>query len=195
MYANSEAEEHYTHALEISARLPESARADTQFRIYEKRAAVYLATSRFDLSIADCREMIQRARAAGSAELECAALYTLGNTLFWAHRLDEMQSTLEDVVRVSAGNEAGRLRALALMAQGHLASGDLSVAEDKLRTLIQCSPSLDRKTLLDSLDVRARLSFFRSEYEDADRCSGNSSNSRWSSLTHSTLLKRTISSA
>ena len=70
MYANSEAEEHYTHALEISARLPESARADTQFRIYEKRAAVYLATSRFDLSIADCREMIQRARAAGSAELE-----------------------------------------------------------------------------------------------------------------------------
>lgn len=169
MYANREAEEHYTHALEISARLPESARAGTQFRIYEKRAAVYLATSRFDLSIADSREMIQRARAAGSAELECAALYTLGDTLFWAHRLDEMQSTLEDVLRVSAGNEAGRLRALALMAQGHLASGDLSAAEGKLRTLIQRSPSLDRKTLLDSLDVRARLSFFRSEYEDAEQ--------------------------
>ena len=169
MYANSEAEEHYTRAIEVSARLVDSACAGTQFRIYEKRAAVYLATSRFDLSIADGREMIQRARAAGSAELECAALYTLGNTLFWAHRLDEMQSTLEDVLRVSAANEAGRLRALALMAQGHLASGDLSAAEDKLRTLIQCSPSLDRKTLLDSLDVRARLSFFRSEYEDAEQ--------------------------
>ena len=169
MYANSEAEEHYTHAIEVSARLAESARAEAQFRIYEKRAAVYLATSRFDLSIADGREMIQRARTAGSAELECAALYTLGNTLFWAHRLDEMQSTLEDVLRVSAANEAGRLRALALMAQGHLASGDLSSAEDKLRTLIQCSLSLDRKTLLDSLDVRARLSFFRSEYEDAEQ--------------------------
>ncbi len=169
MYANSEAEEHYTHAIEVSARLAESARAEAQFRIYEKRAAVYLATSRFDLSIADGREMIQRARTAGSAELECAALYTLGNTLFWAHRLDEMQSTLEDVLRVSAGNEAGRLRALALMAQGHLASGDLSAAEDKLRTLIQYSLSLDKKTLLDSLDVRARLSFFRSEYEDAEQ--------------------------
>jgi DNA-binding winged helix-turn-helix (wHTH) protein/predicted ATPase len=168
MYANSEAEEHYTHAIEVSGRLAESARAEAQFGIYGKRAAVYLATSRFDLSIADGREMIQRARAANSAELECVALYTLGNTLFWAHRLDEMQSTLEDVLRVSAGNEAGRLRALALMAQGHLASGDLSRAEDQLRTLIQCSLSLDRKTLLDSLDVRARLSFFRSEYEDAE---------------------------
>ncbi len=169
MQANSEAEEHYTHALEVSARLAENARAEAQFRIYEKRAAVYLGTSRFDLSIADGREMTQRARAAGSAELECAALYTLGNTFFWAHRLDEMQSTLVDVLRVSPANEAGRLRALALMAQGHLASGDLCRAEDELRTLIQCSLSLDRKTLLDSLDVRARLSFFRSEYADAEQ--------------------------
>jgi tetratricopeptide (TPR) repeat protein len=113
--------------------------------------------------------MIQCARTAGSAELECAALYTLGNTLFWSHRLDEMQSTLEEVLRVSAASEAGRLRAFALMAQGHLASGDLCQAEDKLRTLLQCSPSLDRKTLFDSLDVRARLCFFRSEYEDAEQ--------------------------
>ena len=38
---------------------------------------------------------------------KCAALYTLGNTLFWAHGLDEMQSTLEDVVGVlSAGTKA-----------------------------------------------------------------------------------------
>ena len=42
MYANSEAEEHYTHAIEVSARLTEGARAEAQFRIYEKRAAVYL---------------------------------------------------------------------------------------------------------------------------------------------------------
>jgi tetratricopeptide (TPR) repeat protein len=155
--------------LELSARLPENARAETQFRIYEKRVAVYLATSRFDSSIADCREMIDRARAAGSTELECAGLYMLGNTLFWAHRLDEMQSVLQDVLRVTAANDAGRLRALALMAQGHLASGDLRATDEKLRTVMECSSSLDKKTLLDSLDVRARLSFFRSEYEAAEQ--------------------------
>jgi predicted ATPase len=168
MYANSQAEEHYSHALDISPRLPENTRAEIQFRIFEKRASVYLGASRFDLSIADCREMIGRARATGSAERECAALYILGNTLFWAHRLTEMQSTLEEVLRLTA-TEAGRLRAFTLMAQGHLASGDLSAAEDNLRTVIGCSSSLDKKALLDSLDVRARLAFFRSEYGDAEQ--------------------------
>ena len=169
MHANSEAEEHYTHAIEVSTRLAEEARAEAQFRLYEKRGAVYLATGRFELAITDGREMTQCARTAASSELECAALYTLGNTLFWSHRLDEMQSVLEDVLRLCAANEAGRLRAFALMAQGHLASGDLSLAADKLQTLSQCSLSLDKKTLLDSLDARARLSFFRSEYEDAEQ--------------------------
>jgi tetratricopeptide (TPR) repeat protein len=80
-----------------------------------------------------------------------------------------MQSVLEDVLRLCAANEAGRLRAIALMAQGHLASGDLSLAADKLQTLSECSLSLDKKTLLDSLDARARLAFFRSEYEYAEQ--------------------------
>jgi hypothetical protein len=33
----------------------------------------------------------------------------------------------------------------------------------------QSSVSLDKKTLLDSLDARARLSFFRSEYVNAEQ--------------------------
>ena len=167
--ANAQAEEHYTHALELSAKLPENAQAQTQFRVYEKRAAVYLATSRFELSIADSEAMIQRARAAGSAELECAGLYTLGNTLFWAHRLDEMQSTLQFVLRLTAGSEAGRLRATALIAQGYLASGDLSATDDQLRVIAASSSPLDKRTLQDSLDVRTRLLYFRSEYAAAEQ--------------------------
>jgi len=167
--ANVQAEEHYTHALELSQKLPENASAETQCRIYENRVAVYLATSRFDLSIADSRAMIQRARAAGSAELECAGLYTLGNTLFWDHRLDEMQSTLERVLGLTGAAEAGRLRALTLMAQGHLASGDLSATDEKLRIVAASSSPLDERTLQGSLDVRARLSYFRSEYADAEQ--------------------------
>ena len=169
MHANSEAEEYYTHAIAVSARLADADRAEAQFRLYEKRGALYLSTGRFELAIADSRSMTQCARTAASSELECAALYTLGNTLFWSHRLEEMQSVLEDVLRLCASNEAGRLRAIALMAQGHLASGDLSLAADKLQALSQSSLSLDKKTLLDSLDARARLSFFRSEYVNAEQ--------------------------
>ena len=66
-----------------------------------------------------------------SPELEYLALYTLGNTLFWAHRLHEMQSVLEDVLLLAArtDSEQARLQAVALMAQGHLALGELDDAE------------------------------------------------------------------
>jgi tetratricopeptide (TPR) repeat protein len=169
--ANLQAEEHYAHALTLAAKLPPETRAETEFRIYKERAAVYLATSRFDPSIADCKRMIDRARSIGSLALECDALYTLGNTLFWAHRLYEMQSVLEDVLRLAGRtrSELVRLQAIALMAQGHLALGDLEDAENEFREVIEVAPLVDRRTLLGVLDVRARLRYFQSEYCDAER--------------------------
>jgi predicted ATPase/DNA-binding winged helix-turn-helix (wHTH) protein len=171
MYANRQAEEHYSHALDLAAKLPPESRTETEFRILEKRAAAYLATSRFDSSIADCREMIERARTIGSRALECAALFTLGNTFFWAHHLCEMQSVLEDVLRLaeSTQSEAARLQAIALMAQGHLALGDLDDAENKFQEVIERASLVDKRTLLEVLDERARLRFFQSEYLDAEK--------------------------
>lgn len=171
MYANMQAEEHYTHALILAAKLPPETRAETELRIYEKRAAVYLATSRFDPSIADCKEMIDRARTIGSLTLECVALYTLGNTLFWAHRLHEMQPVLENVLRLAdhTQSEAARLQAIALMAQGHLALGDLDNAENQFQEVIARAYLVDKRTLLGVLDERARLRFFQSEYFNAEK--------------------------
>ena len=78
--------------------------------------------SRFELSIADCKQTIGRARAIGSLALECAALCALGNTLFWAHRLDEMQAVLANVLGLAerTGREEARFQALALMSYGHV---------------------------------------------------------------------------
>src|SRR5436305_13953740 len=49
-------------------------------------------------------------------------------TLFWAHRLHDMQSVLEDVLRLAerSGSEEARLQAVALMPQGHRALGELN---------------------------------------------------------------------
>jgi tetratricopeptide (TPR) repeat protein len=170
MYANMQAEAHYTHALSLAARLPPDIRAQTEFRIYERRAAIYLATSRFDPSLADCKEMIDRARATGSLPLECAALYTFGNTLFWAHRLQEMQSALEEGLRLAerTHSEPARLQSIALMAQGDLALGRLEDAETKCREVVEHGAAVDKRTLLGVLDVGARIMFFRSEYREAE---------------------------
>ena len=115
--------------------------------------------------------MIDRARTIGSPALECAALYTLGNTLFWAHRLYEMQPVLEDVLRLAerTQSEAARLQAIALMAQGHLALGDLEDAENKFQEVIERASLVDKRTLLGVLDERARLRFFQSEYFNAEK--------------------------
>jgi tetratricopeptide (TPR) repeat protein len=171
MHANLQTEMHYTRALELAARLAPEICAETEFRIYEKRAAVYLATSRFDSSIADCKEMIGRARTIGSPTLECVALYTLGNALFWAHRLHEMESVLQEVMVMAerTQSEATRLQAMALMAQGHLALGDLQAAENEFREVNERASLVDKRTFLGVLDVRARLRFFQSEYVNAEK--------------------------
>jgi tetratricopeptide (TPR) repeat protein len=169
--ANAQAEEHYTHALSLAGKLLPESRAETELRIFERRAAVYLAMSRFDPSIADCRQMIERARAIGSPPLEYRALYALGNTLFWSHRLREMQVVLEEVLELAerTGSEEARLQALALMTQGHLALGDLAAAEHKFQQVLERPTQVDRRTLLGVLDVRARLRFFQSEYSTAEK--------------------------
>ena len=169
--ANVQAEMHYTRALELAARLAPEARGETEFRIYEKRAAVYLATSRFDLSIADCKEMIGRARAIQSLVLECLALYTLGNTLFYASRIHEMRSVLQQVLDLAerTQSEAVRLEAMALMAQAHLALGDLQAAEKEFAEVFERASLVDKRTLLGALVAHALLRFFQSEYVNAEK--------------------------
>jgi predicted ATPase/DNA-binding winged helix-turn-helix (wHTH) protein len=168
--ANTQAVEHYTHALSLAGKILPESRAATELRIFERRAAVYLAMSRFDASTADCRQTIERARAIGSQPLECAALYALGNTLYWAHHLNEMQSVLADMLELAerTGSEEARLQALALMTQGHLGLGELTEAENKFQQVIERPSQVDRRTLLGVLDVRARLRMFQSEYSTAE---------------------------
>ncbi|HEX7360749.1 MAG TPA: AAA family ATPase [Bryobacteraceae bacterium] len=182
VYANIQAEMHYTRALELAPRLAPEARPETEFRIYEKRAAVYLTThsvvpatgmptSRFDLSIADCKEMIVRARAAGSPALECLALYTLGNTFFYANRIPEMWSALQEMLKLAerTQSDVARLQTVALMAQAHLALGDLPAAEKEFAEVIERAWLIDKRTLLGVLDWHALLRFFQSEYLNAEK--------------------------
>jgi predicted ATPase/DNA-binding winged helix-turn-helix (wHTH) protein len=169
--ANMQAEEHYTHALSLAVKLRPESRAATEFLIFERRAAVYLAMSRFEPSIADCKQAIECARAIGSLPLECASLYALGNTLFQSHRLREMQAVLENLVAraESAGSDEARLQALALMTQCHLALGEPAEAQNMLQQVIEHPSQVDRRTLLGVLDTLALLRFFQSEYATAEK--------------------------
>jgi predicted ATPase len=130
VYANSEAEAHYSHALKLVEKLPQADQLERYLILFQKRGAVNFSLSRFDPSAADYREMLERAREAKSPTLECAALVALSNTLFWSHKMDEMPLRTEEALRAAdrAGSATLRIDTSALIALKHLCYGELSEA-------------------------------------------------------------------
>jgi tetratricopeptide (TPR) repeat protein/predicted Ser/Thr protein kinase len=168
VYANSEAEAHYSHALKLVEKLPQADQLERYLILFQKRGAVNFSLSRFDPSAADYREMLERAREAKSPTLECAALVALSNTLFWSHKMDEMPLRTEEALRAAdrAGSATLRIDTSALIALKHLCYGELSEASADMEENIRSARSIGHKPgLLSSLTWRGSLHFFQSEYE------------------------------
>jgi Tfp pilus assembly protein PilF len=66
-------------------------------------------------------------------------------------------------------SESARLQAIALMAQGHMARGDLAEAEKEFQEVIAQASLVDKRTLLGVMELSARLRFFQSEYVTAEK--------------------------
>ncbi len=90
IYANAEAETHYSHALGLLPRLPAQDQAERELSIYQKRGGVNTALSRFDQAVDDFTRVLDRSRAMGNSAMESASLNGLTLTLNYAHRMDEM---------------------------------------------------------------------------------------------------------
>ena len=171
VYANAEAEQHYSHALGLVAKLPAEEQAEKELSLYRKRGAVNHVLSRFDQAVADFTKMLERARATGSPAMEHAALNALARTLFFAHRLDEVAARLNEALRVAeaAGNEALKVETLMLIGQRHYCLGNMAEAKEILDENIRLARALNhRPTLLGGLVWRGFVHFFQSEYERAE---------------------------
>jgi len=171
VYANAEAEEHYTRALSLIEKLSAEDRVKKFITVYQKRGAVNLALSRFSQAADDFTQMLNHARTAGEPAMECAALSALANTLFFAHRMDEMPARAEEALRMAdqAGSATLRVETMVLIALKHLCYGELAEAKPVLDEVIQKARSLKHKpALLGGLAWRGCLYFFQSEYKLAE---------------------------
>jgi tetratricopeptide (TPR) repeat protein/predicted Ser/Thr protein kinase len=168
MYANSEAEAHYSHGLGLVEKLPSADQLQRYLTLYQKRGAVNFALSRFEQAAADYRRLLERAREAQSPSLESAALIALSSTLFWSHKMDEMQVRTDEALQAAdrAGSATLRVETTVLISLKHLCYGELSDASAKMEENI-CSARLigNKPGLLGSLTWRGALHFFQSEYE------------------------------
>ncbi|HXM35247.1 MAG TPA: AAA family ATPase, partial [Pyrinomonadaceae bacterium] len=170
VYANGEAADHYSHALTLVEKLPGDARTDALVALYQKRGAVNMALSRFSESVDDYTSMLAYQEELGSPEKQAAALNALALTLFFAHRLEEMEARANEAVAAAkrAGSEELRLQTMALMALKHLCYGELDVAKPMLDELVQTARGLNQKPVLAAgLIWRGCLYFFQTEYERA----------------------------
>jgi tetratricopeptide (TPR) repeat protein/predicted Ser/Thr protein kinase len=170
-YANSEAEAHFSHALTLVEKLPPADQLQQHLVLFRKRGNVNFALSRFDLSAADYRSMLERAREAGSPALECAALIALSGALFWAHKMDEMPLRTDEALEAAdrAGSSALRLETSMLIGLKHLCYGELSNAAELMEENIRSARASGHKpALLGSLAWRGALHFFQSEYALAE---------------------------
>jgi tetratricopeptide (TPR) repeat protein len=171
LYANAEAEEHYSHALRLVEKLPPGEQVERFLTLYQKRGGVNFALSHFEQAVDDFIQMLERSRATGAPKLEHAALNALANALFWSHRMDEMEARADEALRVAerAGSEAMRVETMVLIALKKGCYGELVEAKSLLDEIIRIGRSLNHKSgLLGGLAWRGQLHFFQAEYERAE---------------------------
>ncbi|MGI9065044.1 MAG: serine/threonine-protein kinase PknK [Pyrinomonadaceae bacterium] len=170
LYANAEAAEHYTRALSLAEKLPDEAQPETIVTLYGKRGATNMALSRFGESVDDYVSMLKHQEGFDSPEKKAAGLNALALTLFFSHRLEEMESRADEALAAAerAGSETLRLDTMGLMGLKHLCYGELQLARPILDDVIKSARAIDQKpALLSALTWRGCLYFFQTEYERA----------------------------
>ena len=167
LYGYAEAEEHYTRAVNLVEKLPDTEQPAQLARLYQKRGTVNHALSNFTQAAKDFAGMLEQARVLNSLELQSTALNALTMTLFFSHRLDEMVARANEALEVAeqAGSEQLKVDTIFLMGLKHCCYGDLKEAKILLDEAVATSRRLNHKPgLCSGLTWRACLHFFQTEY-------------------------------
>ncbi len=171
LYANTEAAEHYGHALKLVKKNEDDNQDETRLTLYHKRGKINFALGKFQKSVDDFTEMLEVARKLGSTAQESAALNALNMTLFYSHRLDEITARADEILRTAerAGSESLRIEAMLILALKHLGDGELDKARPMLDQIVEGARKLNHQSiLLSSLAWRGLVHFFQTEYPEAE---------------------------
>jgi serine/threonine protein kinase/tetratricopeptide (TPR) repeat protein len=171
-YGSAEAADHYTRALGLVEKLPRELQGAWLVTLYQKRGAANMALSRFGQSVDDYVSLLKQETAL-SPDKQAIALNALATTLFFSHRLEEMEVRTDEalVAAQRAGSEQLRLETMSLLALKHLCYGELSLGVPMLENVITSAREINHKpALLAGLTWRGCLYFFQTEYDRAIEC-------------------------
>jgi tetratricopeptide (TPR) repeat protein len=170
-YANAAADEHYSHALRLTGKLPDVQQAHRRAQLYKKRGAVRVLLARYPEGVRDFTEVLGLARGLENPALECTALIGIADAQFWTHRLEDMGAAAEDAMRI-----ADRIRDPALQSESranlgrkHQGTGNLDAAAalyDESLAIARDAGQLQALPI--GLTYRGLIHFFRTEYQSAE---------------------------
>jgi tetratricopeptide (TPR) repeat protein len=174
LFAYAEAEEHYDWAFQSLEGLPAEARTAAAISLHQRRGMVRLAQVRFDAAASDFEEVVRVAREAGAGDAERAALAALCDTLFVAHRVEEMAVRAQELLDAAgrAGGEGAFAQAQAHMGLVLVSQGRFGEAVPMLEGAIASARRHGPTAALQiALAYRGVVHYWQTEYAAAEALS------------------------
>jgi class 3 adenylate cyclase/tetratricopeptide (TPR) repeat protein len=169
-YANPEALDHYSRALDLCERLGEAVPPATRMTIYAGKGAVHFLLSEFRATIEAHQGLLEVARQLGDRHTEAEALYQIGFGFFFAH---EFEKSLEFSHQAQAlaseiGNQSILAASLFVIAFVHATTGRLDEAIQGFEAALRISREAEDKGHEGfSLSIRGLIHNWQGEYEQA----------------------------
>jgi tetratricopeptide (TPR) repeat protein len=170
-FSGAEAVEHYSTAIRLVEKLPESQAQPLEAALYGRRAAARVLLAQFDSAARDYEAMLEWARAGKLAAAECEALSGLCNAHFFEQRLEPMtlraREALAAAERLGSPHHLAEARgrvAQALVLEGRL--GEACTMLDAVVADARASGSLAALQL--GLIYRGFVHYWHGEFQAAE---------------------------
>ena len=171
-YANQEALDHYSRALDMCERLGEAVEPATRMTIYAGKGAVHLLLSEFHASIEAHQRLLEVARQLGDRNKEAEALYQIGFGFLWAHEFEQALEFSHQAQALASeiGNQNILAASLFVIAFVHALTGKLDEATHGLEEALRVSREAgDKGHEGFNLILLGQLHNWKGEYEQALR--------------------------
>jgi len=169
-YANQEAHEHYSRALDVCERLGEAVTPATRMTIYAGKGAVHFLLSEFLTSVGAYQGLLETARQLGDRNKEAEALYQIGFGFFRAHEFEKaLKFSLQaQALALEIDNQYILAASLFVIAFVHAVTGKLDEATHGLKEALRVSRVAGEKGREGfNLTLLGQLYNWKGEYEQA----------------------------
>ena len=169
-YANQEALDHYSRALDMCERLGEAVEPATRMTIYAGKGAVHFLLSEFRASVEAHQRLLEVSRQCGDRHKEAEALYQIGFGFYYAHEFEKALEFSHQAQALAAeiGNQNILAASLFVIAQVHAVTGKLDEASHGIEEALRVSREAGEKGREGfNLILLGQLHNWKGEYEQA----------------------------